>query len=220
MDQYFEKIDQRSQSTKYPPRIRFMYVYVSTIASAVGSRSVQNLIGFFLRCPTLRLRDLIELRRNGWVPRKSAITEAPVPMQQLRPDDNDPPMMYVVHMFFWCHLEHIFFSNLNFFFFLLNCSKREQRNMDRDNDSWMSKTQFNYQPNSNYNSSLIMNNIFHKNSNSVFPKYPSVILLLFFFVSFSSCVSCQLSSNYKAAHSFIFMRLSNLGIRNGNEFGN
>lgn len=58
MDQYFERIDQCSQSAKYPPRIRFM------------------------------LRDLIELRRNGWVPRKSANTEAPVPMQQLRPDDD------------------------------------------------------------------------------------------------------------------------------------
>lgn len=58
MDQYFERIDHCSQSTKYPPRIRFM------------------------------LRDLIELRRNGWVPRKSANTEAPVPMQQLRPDDD------------------------------------------------------------------------------------------------------------------------------------
>lgn len=58
MDQYFERIDQCSQSAKYPPRIRFM------------------------------LRDLIELRRNGWVPRKSAATEAPVPMQQLRPDDD------------------------------------------------------------------------------------------------------------------------------------
>lgn len=71
--------------------------------------------------------------------------------------------------------------------------------MDRDSDSWMSKTQFNYQPNSNYNSPLIMNNIFHKNSNSVFPKYPSVILL---FLHFN--VSCHLPSN-QAIHSFFFM---------------
>jgi len=108
MDQYFERIDQCSQSTKYPPRIRFM------------------------------LRDLIELRRNGWVPRKSANTEAPVPMQQLRPDDD---------------------TRFNAF----EPSKRDQRNIDRDSDSWMSKTQFNYQPNSNYNSPLIMNNIYNMN---------------------------------------------------------
>lgn len=83
------------------------------------------------------LRDLIELRRNGWVPRKSATTEAPVPMQQLRPDDNDTP-----------------FVN----------TKRDQRNIDRDSDSWMSKTQFNYQPNVNsYNSPLIMNNLYSMN---------------------------------------------------------
>lgn len=106
-DEYFSKIDRYSQSTKYPPRIRFM------------------------------LRDLIELRRNGWVPRKSATTEAPVPMQQLRPDDNESP----------------FVNN-----------KRDQRNIDRDSDSWMSKTQFNYQPNVNsYNSPLIMNNLYSMN---------------------------------------------------------
>lgn len=107
MDQYFEHIDKRSQSSKYPPRIRFM------------------------------LRDLIELRANCWVPRKSATTEAPVPMQQLRPDDNDPP-----------------FAN----------NKRDNpHNQDRDSDSWLSKSQFNYQPNSNYNSPLIMNNMYNMN---------------------------------------------------------
>lgn len=94
MDQYFEKIDQRSQSTKYPPRIRFMYVFTIHTHLTVGSKFVQNVIVFhFLSLSYERLRDLIELRRNGWIPRKSAITEAPVPMQQLRPDDNDPPMM-------------------------------------------------------------------------------------------------------------------------------
>ncbi|XP_031638600.1 eukaryotic translation initiation factor 4 gamma 2 [Contarinia nasturtii] len=117
MDQYFERIDQCSQSAKYPPRIRFM------------------------------LRDLIELRRNGWVPRKSANTEAPVPMQQLRPDDDT---RFTIN-------EH---------------SKRDQRNIDRDSDSWMSKTQFNYQPNSNYNSSLIMNNMNIYNMNQSYNSSP------------------------------------------------
>lgn len=107
MDQYFEHIDKRSQSSKYPPRIRFM------------------------------LRDLIELRANCWVPRKSASTEAPVPMQQLRPDDNDPPFV--------------------------NNKRDNPHNSDRDSDSWLSKSQFNYQPNSNYNSPLIMNNMYNMN---------------------------------------------------------
>lgn len=138
MDQYFEHIDKRSQSSKYPPRIRFM------------------------------LRDLIELRGNSWVPRKSATTEAPVPMQQLRPDDNDPP-----------------FAN----------NKRDNsHNNDRDSDSWLSKSQFNYQPNANYNSPLIMNNMYNMNqynspgsgnyNNRDTGKYYCAQILLIFFLYF------------------------------------
>lgn len=51
-------------------------------------------------------------------------------------------------------------------------SKRDQRNIDRDSDSWMSKTQFNYQPNSNYNSPLIMNNIYNMNMNQSYNSSP------------------------------------------------
>lgn len=58
MDQYFETMDQRSKSQKYPPRIRFM------------------------------LRDIIELRENNWIPRKVATTEGPVPIRQIRTDDD------------------------------------------------------------------------------------------------------------------------------------
>lgn len=97
MEQYFERINQCSQSNKYPPRIRFM------------------------------LRDLIELRNNEWVPRKLVNTEGPVPMQQLRTDDDD-----VIHTPY------------------VNRNQRDQRNNDRDNDSWMSKMQLNYQPNINH----------------------------------------------------------------------
>lgn len=106
MDQYFNRIDQNSKAeSKYPPRIRFM------------------------------LRDLIELRRNDWVPRKLVNTEGPVPMQQLRPDDD------VIHSPF------------------ASRNQRDQRNTDRDNDSWMSKMQI-IQPNVNHNHSpLIMNNM-------------------------------------------------------------
>lgn len=97
MEQYFERISQCSTSNKFPPRIRFM------------------------------LRDLIELRSNGWVPRKLVNTEGPVPMQQLRPDDDD-----VIHTPY------------------VNRNQRDQRNNDRDNDSWMSKMQLNYQSNINH----------------------------------------------------------------------
>lgn len=57
MDQYFRQMEKRSQSNEYPNRIRFM------------------------------LRDVIELRRSDWVPRKVATTEGPVPIQQLRNEE-------------------------------------------------------------------------------------------------------------------------------------
>lgn len=59
MEQYFEKMEQRSNSQKYPPRIRFM------------------------------LRDVIELRKNNWIPRKVGTTEGPVPIRQIRADDEN-----------------------------------------------------------------------------------------------------------------------------------
>lgn len=96
IEQYFDRISQCSTNTKYPPRIRFM------------------------------LRDLIELRRNGWVPRKLVNTEGPVPMQQLRPDDD------VIHTPF------------------VNRSQRDQRNNDRDSDNWMNKMPLNFQSNMNH----------------------------------------------------------------------
>lgn len=58
MDQYFERMETLSKCEKLTPRIRFM------------------------------LRDLIDLRKNGWVPRKATTIEGPVPIQQLRGDED------------------------------------------------------------------------------------------------------------------------------------
>ncbi|XP_013186784.2 eukaryotic translation initiation factor 4 gamma 2 [Amyelois transitella] len=54
MDQYFARIHTLSTSRELAPRIRFM------------------------------LRDVVELRRGGWVPRVATAAEGPVPIQQLR----------------------------------------------------------------------------------------------------------------------------------------
>ncbi|XP_035793369.1 ras guanine nucleotide exchange factor P-like [Anopheles albimanus] len=61
MDQYFDRMEQYSHSSKFPPRIRFM------------------------------LRDLIELRKNNWTPRKVALVEGPAPIQELNHDDDVLP---------------------------------------------------------------------------------------------------------------------------------
>jgi translation initiation factor 4G len=58
IDQYFEIMEHKSNSYKYPPRIRFL------------------------------LRDVIELRRDGWTPRKIARVEGPVPIQDLSSDED------------------------------------------------------------------------------------------------------------------------------------
>lgn len=57
IDQYFNNMERKSNSSKYPPRIRFM------------------------------LRDIIELRKDGWKPRKVARIEGPVPIQDLNTDE-------------------------------------------------------------------------------------------------------------------------------------
>lgn len=82
IDQYFVQITKYSQKTVFPPRIRFM------------------------------LRDVIELRRGNWMPRKVTNTEGPMPMQQLQLDDDMST-----------------FVNRN--------NHRDQRNNDRD---WLSKS--------------------------------------------------------------------------------
>ncbi|XP_045763295.1 eukaryotic translation initiation factor 4 gamma 2 [Maniola jurtina] len=65
MDQYFRRIETLSAARELAPRLRFM------------------------------LRDVVELRRSGWVPRAAAAAEGPVPMHQLRGDEprreREPP---------------------------------------------------------------------------------------------------------------------------------
>ncbi|XP_063980145.1 eukaryotic translation initiation factor 4 gamma 2 isoform X1 [Diachasmimorpha longicaudata] len=59
MDQYFERMNSLAESCDLPLRIRFM------------------------------LRDVIELRRDNWVPRKATSTEGPMPINQIRNDNDD-----------------------------------------------------------------------------------------------------------------------------------
>ncbi|XP_045491962.1 eukaryotic translation initiation factor 4 gamma 2 [Colias croceus] len=61
MDQYFARIETLSASRELAPRIRFM------------------------------LRDVVELRRSGWMPRTAVSAEGPVPIHQLRSDGSPPP---------------------------------------------------------------------------------------------------------------------------------
>lgn len=82
MNQYFQGMAKKSMSAKYPPRIRFM------------------------------LRDIIELRRNNWIPRKVATTEGPVPIHQLRIEED------LIRPF--------------------GNRQRDQRN-DRDGDNWINR---------------------------------------------------------------------------------
>lgn len=59
MNQYFERMSVLAVSSDLPLRIRFM------------------------------LRDCIELRRDGWKPRKATSTEGPMPINQIRNDNDD-----------------------------------------------------------------------------------------------------------------------------------
>lgn len=53
MDQYFDRMKILAENQDFPIRIRFM------------------------------LKDVIELRRDGWVPRKATSTEGPMPINQV-----------------------------------------------------------------------------------------------------------------------------------------
>lgn len=61
MDQYFERMALLAENPELPPRIRFM------------------------------LKDVIELRRDAWVPRKAAVVEGPMPIHQIRPVEEERP---------------------------------------------------------------------------------------------------------------------------------
>lgn len=59
MGQYFERMKVLAENMDLPPRIRFM------------------------------LKDVIELREDRWVPRKATTVEGPMPMNQIRPAEED-----------------------------------------------------------------------------------------------------------------------------------
>lgn len=59
MSQYFDRMKVLAENMELPPRIRFM------------------------------LKDVIELREERWVPRKAITVEGPMPMNQIRPADDD-----------------------------------------------------------------------------------------------------------------------------------
>lgn len=100
IDQYFANMEHKSNSHKYPPRIRFM------------------------------LRDIIELRKDGWKPRKIARVEGPVPIQDLSTDE-----------------EYIRQQRD------LRTRTMENRNSDRN---WMDKLPLSLQSMNNYNGTLSM----------------------------------------------------------------
>ncbi|XP_018400148.1 PREDICTED: eukaryotic translation initiation factor 4 gamma 2 isoform X1 [Cyphomyrmex costatus] len=60
MDQYFKRMNSLVESRDLPLRIKFM------------------------------LRDVIELRRDDWKPRKATSTEGPMPINQIRNDNEEP----------------------------------------------------------------------------------------------------------------------------------
>lgn len=59
MNQYFERMGTLAENQDLQPRIRFM------------------------------LKDVIDLRQNGWVPRKATVVEGPMPIHQIRPVEDD-----------------------------------------------------------------------------------------------------------------------------------
>ncbi|KRT81371.1 hypothetical protein AMK59_5561 [Oryctes borbonicus] len=61
MDQYFERMALLADNTDLAPRIRFM------------------------------LKDVIDLRQDGWMPRKATVVEGPMPIHQIRPTEDDRP---------------------------------------------------------------------------------------------------------------------------------
>ncbi|XP_074039402.1 N-acetyltransferase 1 [Leptinotarsa decemlineata] len=61
MNQYFQRMKMLTENQDLQPRIKFM------------------------------LKDVIDLRNNGWVPRKATVVEGPMPINQIRPVEEDRP---------------------------------------------------------------------------------------------------------------------------------
>jgi translation initiation factor 4G len=102
IDQYFENMEHKSNSSKYPPRIRFM------------------------------LRDIIEMRKDGWKPRKVARIEGPVPINDLNTDEEYLRQQREMRT---------------------RTMEYQNRNSDRN---WMDKLPLSLQPMNNYSGTLSM----------------------------------------------------------------
>lgn len=63
MNQYFDRMKLLADNPDLQPRIRFM------------------------------LKDVIDLRHDGWMPRKVAVVEGPMPINQIAPPHDDRPSM-------------------------------------------------------------------------------------------------------------------------------
>lgn len=64
MNQYFERMKMLTENPELQPRIRFM------------------------------LKDVIDLRHDGWVPRKAMVVEGPMPINQIGPVNEDRQMNF------------------------------------------------------------------------------------------------------------------------------
>lgn len=64
MNQYFERMKMLAENQDLQPRIRFM------------------------------LKDVIDLRHDGWVPRKAMVVEGPMPINQIGPVNDDRPISF------------------------------------------------------------------------------------------------------------------------------
>lgn len=64
MNQYFERMRKFADNQNLQPRIRFM------------------------------LKDVIDLRQDGWVPRKATVVEGPMPIHHIRPTEDDTRPSY------------------------------------------------------------------------------------------------------------------------------
>lgn len=61
MNQYFERMKMLADNQDLQPRIRFM------------------------------LKDVIDMRDNSWMPRKAIVVEGPMPINQIKPVEDDRP---------------------------------------------------------------------------------------------------------------------------------
>ncbi len=72
MEDYFKRIRQMSNDASYPPRTRY--------TDGIKTLFVNIISDFFLACKRFMLKDLIDMRKEGWV---SAIDDSPKSIEEL-----------------------------------------------------------------------------------------------------------------------------------------